>query len=157
MNEKSIISGVLVLLVAVGAILFVMSGNEAPTATPSASLDSAASTTPLATSDNRVVQLAQCLKDSGAVFYGAFWCPHCIRQKELFGKEGVAALAYVECATPDGNSQTQICRDKKIESYPTWEFKDGTRLTGEVSLATLAEKTSCADPSETTPSAIQPL
>lgn len=145
MNEKSIIPGILVLLVVAAAIFFVMSGSGAPSVSPL--VDDTASTTLLATSDNKVVQLAQCLKDSGAVFYGAFWCPHCIRQKELFGKEAVAALVYVECSTPDGNSQTAVCKDKKIESYPTWEFKDGSRLTGEVSLAELAAKTSCVDPS----------
>ncbi len=149
MNEKSIIPGIVVLLIAIGAVLFVVSGGGTPSTSPSVTVDQSASTSVLATSDSKVVQLAQCLKDAGATFYGAFWCPHCKRQKELFGKEGVAALQYVECSTPDGNSQTQICKDKKIESYPTWEFKDGTRLTGEVSLADLAKKTSCTDPSGT--------
>lgn len=154
MTEKSIIPGIVVLLIAVGAVLFVMSGNETPagSASPStAAATSLATTSDLATSDNAVVQLAQCIKESGAVFYGAFWCPHCKRQKELFGKEAMAALAYVECSTPDGNAQTQACIDKKIESYPTWEFKDGTRLTGEQTLAELAKKTSCALPPGITP------
>jgi thiol-disulfide isomerase/thioredoxin len=151
MNEKSIIPGIVVLLIAVGAVLFVVSGNGTPNASPStAAGTSVASTTVLATSDSKVVQLAQCMKESGAVFYGAFWCPHCMRQKELFGEEAMSALAYVECSTSDGKSQTQICKDKKIESYPTWEFKDGSRVTGEQSLTTLAAKTSCSDPSETT-------
>jgi len=87
-------------------------------------------------------EFATCLKDKGAVFYGAFWCSHCKAEKELFGSS-VKLLPYVECSTPDGQDQTQICKDKKIEGYPTWEFADGTRLNGEVSLATLAEKTSC--------------
>jgi thiol-disulfide isomerase/thioredoxin len=153
MNEKSIIPGILVLLVAVGAVLFVMSGNETPTpsASPSVTIDTSASTTVLATSDNKVVQLAQCIKDSGAIFYGAFWCSHCRQQKDLFGKEAMAALAYVECSTPDGEGQTPICKDKKIESYPTWEFKDGTRTTGVQTLVQLAEKTSCVDPSGALP------
>ncbi len=88
---------------------------------------------------------AQCLKESGATFYGAFWCPHCAAQKALFGT-AVKELPYVECSNPDGNSQTQICIDKKIETYPTWEFKDGSRLTGEIPLATLASTTSCVLP-----------
>jgi len=88
---------------------------------------------------------ATCLKDQGATFYGAFWCPHCQNQKKLFGKS-VDLLPYVECSTPDGQEQTQACQDKKIESYPTWEFKDGSRETGEIPLATLAEKTSCVLP-----------
>lgn len=85
---------------------------------------------------------ATCIKDQGAVFYGAFWCPHCIATKALFGKSA-KLLPYVECSTPDGNGQTQICADKKIASYPTWIFKDGSELRGEVTLQALSDKTSC--------------
>lgn len=88
---------------------------------------------------------ATCLKDKGAVFYGAFWCPHCQAQKKMFGSS-VKLLPYVECSTADGKNQTQVCIDKKIASYPTWEFTDGSRLTGEIPLAQLAEKTSCVLP-----------
>lgn len=90
-------------------------------------------------------QFATCLKDRGATFYGAFWCPHCQRQKALFGNS-VKLLPYVECSTPDGKSQTPICVDKKITGYPTWEFADGSRLNGEIPLETLAEKTGCSLP-----------
>lgn len=88
---------------------------------------------------------AQCLKDQGAVFYGAFWCSHCQSQKKLFGSS-VKLLSYVECSTLDGRSQTAECVDKKINGYPTWEFADGSRLTGEIPLKQLAEKTSCVLP-----------
>ncbi len=88
---------------------------------------------------------ATCLKDKGAVFYGAFWCPHCQSEKKLFGASE-KLLPYVECSTPDGNGQTQICKDKNIQGYPTWIFADGTQLNGEIPLATLAEKTSCVLP-----------
>jgi thiol-disulfide isomerase/thioredoxin len=97
----------------------------------------------------------QCLKDKGALFYGAFWCPHCQNQKKLFGS-AADALPYIECSNPDGKSLTQICIDKKIEGFPTWIFADGTRESGELSLEHLAEKTACqlpkeGDTSETTP------
>lgn len=88
---------------------------------------------------------ATCLKDKGAVFYGAFWCQHCQSQKKLFGSSQ-RLLPYVECSLPSGQGQTQECKDKGIESYPTWEFADGTRLNGEIPLATLAEKTLCVLP-----------
>ena len=88
---------------------------------------------------------ATCIKDEGAVFYGAFWCEHCQAQKKLFGNSE-KLLPYVECSTPDGQGQTQICKDKKIEGYPTWIFKDGSILTGQLPLSTLAEKTSCVLP-----------
>ena len=88
---------------------------------------------------------AQCLKAKGATFYGAFWCPHCQREKGLFGSSA-ALLPYVECATADAQGQTQVCIDKKITGYPTWEFADGSRETGETSLTKLAEKTGCGLP-----------
>ena len=88
---------------------------------------------------------AQCLKDNGAVFYGAFWCPHCQNQKALFGKSE-KLLPYVECSTVDGKGQLSVCKEKKVEGYPTWIFADGSRLTGEVTLETLAEKTACTLP-----------
>jgi hypothetical protein len=90
---------------------------------------------------------AQCVKDSGATFYGAFWCPHCQAQKKMFGNSS-KLLPYVECSTLDGKSQLPVCTDKKVQSYPTWEFADGSRLTGEVDLATLAEKTNCVLPTD---------
>ncbi len=85
---------------------------------------------------------AQCISDSGAKFYGAFWCPHCNDQKKAFGSS-VKYLPYIECSSLDTKSQLQICKDNKIEGYPTWEFKDGSRLSGEVQLKTLADKTNC--------------
>lgn len=86
---------------------------------------------------------ADCLKEKGAVFYGTFWCPHCQSQKALFGKSA-KRLPYVECSTPDSRGQTAVCKDKKIEGYPTWEFKDGSRLSGEIALKELADKTGCS-------------
>ena len=88
---------------------------------------------------------AMCLQEKGAVFYGAFWCPHCQAQKKLFGKSA-KLLPYVECSTADASGQTQICIDNGVKSYPTWEFADKTRLNGEISLAQLAEKTGCELP-----------
>lgn len=88
---------------------------------------------------------ATCLKEKGAVFYGAFWCPHCQNQKQLFGKSK-KLLPYVECSTPDGKGQLAVCKDKNITGYPTWEFADGERMSGEVPLGKLAEKTGCALP-----------
>ena len=93
---------------------------------------------------------AQCLGEKGAKFYGAFWCPHCQRQKALFGS-AAADLPYVECSAQDGKSQLQVCIDNKIENYPTWEFADGSRITGERSLAELAQRTGCALPSDGAP------
>jgi len=88
---------------------------------------------------------ATCLKDKGIKFYGAFWCPHCQNQKKLFGS-AASNLPYVECSTPDGKAQNQTCKDKNIQGYPTWEFADGSRESGEVTLEKLAEKSQCTLP-----------
>jgi thiol-disulfide isomerase/thioredoxin len=85
---------------------------------------------------------ATCLSDSGSKFYGAFWCPHCQAQKALFGRSA-KKLPYVECSTTDGKGQLPICKEKGVESYPTWIFKDGTKQTGEVSLVDLSKFTGC--------------
>ncbi|MCX6733215.1 MAG: thioredoxin domain-containing protein [Candidatus Peregrinibacteria bacterium] len=90
-------------------------------------------------------EFTRCLSDKGAKFYGAFWCPHCQRQKALFGKSA-PLLPYVECSTPDAKGLLPICQEKKIEGFPTWIFADNTRLTGEIELQKLSEKTSCALP-----------
>ena len=88
---------------------------------------------------------AQCLTEKGATFYGAFWCPHCQAQKRMFGSSA-KLLPYIECSTPDGQGQLQACKDKEVQQYPTWEFEDGERLTGEIPLTQLAEKTGCTLP-----------
>jgi hypothetical protein len=86
---------------------------------------------------------AQCLKDSGAQFFGASWCSHCANQKAVF-KKSMKLLPYNECATGGaGSPQTQICIDNEIKSYPTWKFANGETVTGEISPAELAVKVNC--------------
>lgn len=86
---------------------------------------------------------AQCLTDKGTTFYGAYWCPHCANQKDLFGPS-IKFVNYVECSLPNKAGQTQVCISANITGYPTWEFADGSRMSGEVQLQTLSEKTGCA-------------
>ena len=66
--------------------------------------------------------LAEHLKETGAVFYSAYWCPHCHEQKEMFGEEGAAQLQVVECALDGQNSQRDLCERKGIDAFPTWEI-----------------------------------
>ncbi len=92
---------------------------------------------------------AVCLKDKGAQFYGAFWCPHCQAQEKSFemSRQQLESIGlYFECSTPDGNSQLPACTQKGVQSYPTWFFPDGSKLTGEQTLQALADKTSCTLP-----------
>ena len=88
---------------------------------------------------------AQCIADSGAKFYGAFWCAHCQTQKKMF-ESAAKLLPYIECSAPDAKSFLPICLEKNIESVPTWDFADGSRQTGEMQLSALAEKTGCVLP-----------
>ncbi len=88
-------------------------------------------------------EFAQCITDAGAKFYGAWWCPHCNDQKNLFEKS--SKLPYVECQTPS-RQPIQECLDAGIESFPTWIFKDGSKLVGLQQFEDLAAKTNCAIP-----------
>jgi hypothetical protein len=74
--------------------------------------------------------------------YGAFWCPHCARQKELFGKEAWSYIEYIECAPKGYNANVKLCTN--VDGFPTWSFlgKPNTTeiiVSGEVPLSVLAE------------------
>lgn len=84
--------------------------------------------------------LAKCIKNSGAKFYGSSTCPHCKSEKARFGSSA-SDLPYVEC---EGPSRSKLCADNNITVYPTWIFADGTRQQGDLSLDMLAKKTGCS-------------
>lgn len=112
---------ILVLIIIGGAVFLIVRNNNKP---------------------GKYDALAQCINTSGAKMYGAFWCPHCQATKAMFGKSA-QYLPYVECSTPDGKGQLQVCTDKGVEGYPTWVFADGSRLTGEHTLQELADASKC--------------
>ena len=68
------------------------------------------------------IMFAKYLKDNGVVKYSAYWCPNCLDQGELFGKQAYKELNVVECARDGKNSQTQLCIDKNIQGFPSWEI-----------------------------------
>ena len=84
-------------------------------------------------------ELAKCITDSGIKLYGAYWCPHCNEQKELFGTgQKFLRGAYVECASPTSpNEQAEACVTANIESYPTWVFPSGERVSKVLSIEEL--------------------
>ncbi len=86
---------------------------------------------------------AQCISDSGATFYGAFWCPHCQEQKRMFGKSA-KLLPYVECSEPNGKGQLSVCTDAGVTGYPTWQFADGSKKGGRLDFEELATATNCS-------------
>lgn len=91
------------------------------------------------TSGPAEIALARHLTAIGAKEYGAWWCPHCYEQKQLFGKEAFAAVNYIECASPDNpREQTAACREAGIASYPTWII-NGQQYSGAIPLDQLAD------------------
>ena len=84
------------------------------------------------------IALAKYLKNYGVVKYSAYWCPNCLKQSELFGKQAYKELNVVECARDGKNSQTQLCIDKKIQGFPSWEI-NGIIIIGVQTLEELSE------------------
>ena len=98
---------------------------------------------------DKEVMFASCLASHGTRMYGAFWCPHCQEEEKKLklSRTTLESMGlYVECSTLDGKGQTDICKDRGIKGYPTWEFSDGSRLQGGQSLATIAGRSGCALP-----------
>ncbi|ACL72672.1 vitamin K epoxide reductase family protein [Thioalkalivibrio sulfidiphilus] len=70
--------------------------------------------------DPRLEALAQHLTDSGALYYGAYWCPACQQQSRLF-RGASDRLPYVECAPGGRNtSMTLQCVNAGVSGFPTW-------------------------------------
>jgi hypothetical protein len=90
---------------------------------------------------------AECLRDRGVKFYGAYWCPHCIEQKEKFGAS-IDEVPYIECGVKgDTRAKTQVCKDAGITHYPTWQFPPlGERVERVFTLEELRDRTGCSLP-----------
>ena len=87
--------------------------------------------------DPQLQALAMHLTETGAKFYGAYWCPRCQEQKALF-KASADRLPYVECSSGGrGSPLTAPCVTNDIRSYPTWII-DNQRYTGLQTPRTLA-------------------
>ncbi|TVQ43081.1 MAG: hypothetical protein EA365_13505 [Gloeocapsa sp. DLM2.Bin57] len=90
------------------------------------------------TSGEAEIALAEHLTAIGAKFYGAFWCPHCHEQKQLFGAAALKKINYLECDPNGVNPQSQACVDAQIQSYPSWEI-NGEIYRGTQTLENLAQ------------------
>jgi uncharacterized membrane protein/glutaredoxin len=73
------------------------------------------------TSGPSEIALAKHLRESGAQEFGAYWCPHCHEQKELFGKEAAKELPYVECDPNGRRAQPEVCQKAGVRSFPSWQ------------------------------------
>jgi len=74
-------------------------------------------------------ELASCLKDKGAKFYGSYKCPKCKAQRAMFG-DTAQNLPYIECE--QGGDGAKQCGDVRVTHYPTWIFPNGKRTDGQV-------------------------
>jgi large repetitive protein len=107
-----------------------------------------------------LVAFAKALADSGTRFYGAAWDLASTAQKELF-EDGANFLPFIEVtnldnpvtlnSAGDGTDTTLNPSGVAINSFPTWEFSDGSRLEGQQTLATLAQRSGVAIPSSDLP------
>lgn len=87
-------------------------------------------------SDTDAMRIATKLAGKQSTMYGAYWCKHCYDQKQRFGKKAFGMLRYIECDKYGANTQYQLCRQKRIPGYPTWEI-DGELFPGEIDLPEL--------------------
>ena len=94
---------------------------------------------PLRDSSPQALELTQHLQAIGARFYGAWTCPACFKQMNLFGKQAGAEVPYVECRKPKQlPEQAEACNAAEIRAYPTWVLPDGRRKIGVQSLEALS-------------------
>lgn len=129
------------LLVAVACFLSVQKNPTTGEVDNTASLIQTEILSETAYSDQELEDLAKCLTESGAKFYGASWCGWCNKEKELFG-QAVQYLPYVECYDEATQGLTQVCQDKGIQGFPTWEF-NGVQSPGYKEAAVLAQMSGC--------------
>mmetsp|Transcript_22048 Transcript_22048/g.28367 ORF Transcript_22048/g.28367 Transcript_22048/m.28367 type:complete len:249 (+) Transcript_22048:58-804(+) len=90
-------------------------------------------------STDQAKDLATYLSRQRWTMYGAFWCPHCQRQKEMFGREAWAMVNYVECDARGVDGKAAVCFGKGVNGFPTWKKGDQT-FSGEMPLENLAKK-----------------
>jgi hypothetical protein len=129
--------------------LFIPSGilTEAPTngmATPSEpfptkqpTISPQATPTPTSSLPVTLDDFAKCLTQRGMNMYGSESCSYCRQQKELFG-ESFAFINYINCPV-----NPQVCTDKGIQNYPTWEDSSGRFYVGSQSLNNLSQISGC--------------
>jgi hypothetical protein len=89
-------------------------------------------------STSRALSIAAQLQALDARLYGAYWCGHCYDQKQALGREAMSRIPYIECSREGRDAQVQLCKDKNIPGYPTWEIR-GALFPGEQALDELEE------------------
>lgn len=100
-----------------------------------------------------LVAFAKALSAAEVIYFGAAWCPACTQQKQLFA-DGGQFLPFVEVTKAD-RTLNEIGVQENIQTFPTWEFPDGTRATGVLSLQELSQRSGVPIPQSSSPSFVQ--
>jgi hypothetical protein len=96
-------------------------------------------------SNHRYDGFAKCLASKQAKMYGLYWCPHCIEQKEMFGK-AFQYVSYTECAVKGTHDLTPECSAAGLKLFPSWQFGTNPPVPGVFPLQELSDKTGCSLP-----------
>ncbi len=108
---------VVAVIAAIGTLMFYSNVAGGPQATTKEML-------PVTTNSGPAeLALAEHLTSVDAKMYGAYWCSHCHDQKQLFGKEAISKMPYIECDSNGPNAKPDLCNAAKVKSYPTWKIK----------------------------------
>src|SRR5437899_11350764 len=96
-------------------------------------------------SNHRYDAFAKCLASKQARMYGLYWCPHCIEQKEEFGKS-FKYVPYVECAVKGSREMTPECKAAGTKNFPSWQLNGGALQEGVLSIEYLRARRACSLP-----------
>src|SRR5215813_15230597 len=91
---------------------------------------------------HRYDAFAKCLSEKQAKMYGLYWCPHCLEEKEKFGKS-FQYVNYVECAIKGSKEMAPACSAVGAAHFPSWQFNGGPLKEGVLSLEDLGSRTGC--------------
>ncbi len=96
-----------------------------------------------------LVGFAQALAESGTQLFGAAWSAASTEQRDLF-EDGRNELPFIEITGPD-RTLNSIGVAEDITVFPTWEFPDGSRSEGVLTLEEISERSGIDIPESQTP------
>lgn len=95
--------------------------------------------------NHRYDTFAKCLASKQAKMYGLYWCPHCLDQKEMFGK-AFQYVPYQECAIKGSREMAPECKAAGAKQFPSWQFEGSPLREGVLSMEDLSGRTGCSLP-----------
>lgn len=93
--------------------------------------------------NHRYDQFAKCLTSKNAKMYGLYWCPHCLEQKQMFGKS-FQYVTYVECAIRGSREMAPECKAAGAKHFPSWQFNGGPLQEGVLQMDDLGAQAGCS-------------